>query len=119
VDVDRPLGLVEPRRLEVLVREVDPFPLRDLEGFHDLVVGHGLVVLGLADLLVADAAAVGLVHVMEVQAVLLHGTLHAHGDADEPEGDRAGPDRSHFQILHVLRQAQTTAGAHELEGSRA
>src|SRR4051794_2652152 len=82
--------------LEILVAHVDPLALLVLEGLHDLAVGDGPVLL-LADLLVADPASVRLVDVVEVQAAILDGAVHAHRYVDEPEGDRARPDRSGHQ----------------------
>jgi hypothetical protein len=74
LDVDRPLRRVQLGGLEVLVAQVDPLALLDLEGLDDLVVGDRLVVLGLADLAVADTAAVRLVDVVEMERVLLDGS---------------------------------------------
>ena len=74
-------------------RHVDVLALRVLERLHDLVVRDGLPLL-LADLLVADAASVLLVHVVEVEVLLVDRAVHPHGHVHEPEGDRAGPDRA-------------------------
>ena len=81
------------RRLEVLVVEADELALLDLERLHDLVVRDRLLLL-LADLLVADPAAVPLVDEVEVQVVLVDRAVHPHGHVDEAEGDRTGPDRA-------------------------
>src|SRR4029077_4187049 len=64
----------------------------ELEGLDDLVVVDRLAV-EIADLLVADAAVVGLVHEMELELVLVHGAEEPHRHRHEPEGDDAGPDR--------------------------
>ena len=78
--------------LEVLVGQVDELALRVLERLDDLVVRDRLV-LELADLLVADRPVVLLVHEVKLQLVLVHGAEDPHRQVDEPERDRAGPER--------------------------
>src|SRR5699024_2654404 len=59
-----------------------------------VVVGDLLTVLG-AEPLVADAPAVGPVHLAEVDVVVLRRGVQADGDVDEAEGDGPLPDGTH------------------------
>ena len=65
----------------------------ELVALDDLVVGDLLVLLR-ADLAVLDARAVGEVHLVEVDALGLGRRVDLDRDVDEPEGDRAVPDRA-------------------------
>jgi hypothetical protein len=71
----------------------DELALLDLERLDDLVVRHRLLFL-LADLAVADPAAVGLVEQVEVQVVLADRAEHLHRHGHEAEADRPAPDGS-------------------------
>src|SRR4029450_8363577 len=54
-----------------------------------------LVTVDRAHPLVADPAAVGLVQLVEAEALRLGGPIPPHGDGDQAEGDRSLPDRLH------------------------
>ena len=89
LDLDRPAAL-RLRGLEVLRLHVDELALLVLEGTRDLLVGDRLR-LGLADLLVADPAAVLPVDEVEVQRVLGDRRVHAHGRVHQAEADAPAP----------------------------
>src|SRR5436190_3255532 len=91
LELDRVLAL-DADRVEVLFLHVDDLALLVLERLDDLVVRDRLV-LELADLLIPDRAVVRRVHEMKPELVLVHGAEHAHGHVDQPEADRARPDR--------------------------
>src|SRR5205823_14159029 len=85
-----------------------------LEGLRGLLVGDRLA-LFLADLLVADRTLVLLVDVVEVELVLGDRAVDAHGHVDEPEADRAAPERSRHTLFlpepdAQKRQVLTRAG---------
>ena len=91
-DLDR-LKALGPRRLEVLLFHEDVFARLEFKGFDHLVVRNRLV-FELADLLVADGTLIAFVDEVKVQLVLGDRAVHPHGQIDEPEADRASPDRT-------------------------
>src|SRR6185295_17637188 len=108
LDVDRAVAL-PCRGLEVLVRQVDVLPLRDLVALDDLVVRDRLPLL-LADLVVADSRVVLLVEEVEADVPLVDRAVHADGHVDEAERDGAGPDRpGHEGVLPVSARGLTRA----------
>src|SRR4029450_5305647 len=80
--------------VQVLVLQWDVLPLRDLEPADDFVLGHRLTAF-LAHLLVADGRQVSPFEEVEAKLLRLGCAVHPHRDADQAEGDRAAPDRSH------------------------
>src|SRR5207248_3033340 len=104
LQVDRVLAL-DLDGLEVLVGQMDELSLRVFEGLDDLVVTDGLV-LQLADLLVADRPVVLLVDEVELQPVLVHGAVQPDGNVDEPERDRAAPERTRCHDSNLLGRLQ-------------
>ena len=109
------VGLVEADRVDLvgrhelhhvdlvvaLGRERLQLLLGEHHGVRAVVVGLGDVLVGddlaahLALALVADAAAVLLVHLVQGHVVALGGAVDLHRDVDQPEADGALPDGSH------------------------
>ena len=85
--------------LEVLVGEDDDLAVGQLEALGDVAV-LDLFAVDRADPLVLDAAAVGGVHLVEADVLVLGGGVQLHGDADESEGHGSAPDRSHAAPSH-------------------
>src|SRR5690606_25027205 len=84
----------DDRPVPVVVGLVDLAPLDDL-------AAH------LAAALVADASAVLVVHLVEAEVVALGGAVDGDRHVDQPEGDRALPDRAH---AHSSRARSTVTG---------
>ena len=80
--------------VEVLVVERHVTPLLDLEAADDLVGVDPFAVVT-PDLLVGDGCQVLLVEEVEAELLRLGGGEHPHAHADQAEGDRTAPDRSH------------------------
>jgi hypothetical protein len=87
------VGELDVEPVDVLLRQLDVAALLDLEPAHDLVRVDVLAGV-LAHLVVADRLQVALCEEVEAQLLRLGGRRHSHRDRDEPEGDRAAPDRS-------------------------
>ena len=88
--------LRRPRRQvgEVVVGEHDHLAVLGLVPLGDVVV-RDLLAVDRAEPPVADAAAVLAVHLPELHVVVLGGGVEPDGHVDEPERDRALPDRAH------------------------
>jgi hypothetical protein len=96
---------VEP--VEVFVLDRDVLAFLDLEAPDD-VVGINALARVLADLVVADRLEVVLVEKVEAQLLRLGRRVHADSHADEPERDRAAPDRSHrFLFTEAVSDGNT------------
>ena len=94
-DLHRLRGL-RAHRLEVVVGHHDVVALLVLVPAHEIGVLH-LLVAHAAVALVEDAALVFFVKKIEAQVVAANGREQLHGDRDESEVDRAGPNR----VCHV------------------
>src|SRR5262249_14769750 len=106
-DLDRPVSL-HTGRFEVLLLHHHELAALELERLGDLVVRDRLV-LELADLLVADRALVRLVNQVEAQLVLGDRAVQTNGHVDQPEADRAGPDRPWHSSVSYLRGSRENA----------
>src|SRR5262249_19107725 len=67
-------------------------------GFADLLVGD-LLVGPFDDAALADPGAVGFADLMQADVAPGHGAVEPHGYVEQPEADRAGPDRSRHQPI--------------------
>src|SRR6266540_2560351 len=97
LDLDR-LGAGHRQGVELLLGQGHVVVLLVLVALDDLGI-LDLFAVDRADALVADAAAVGLVELVEAEALLLGGAVHAHRDRHQPERDRALPDGLHAVLL--------------------
>jgi hypothetical protein len=79
---------------EVLVGQHDHLAARQFVALRDVAV-RDLFAVHLADALVANAAAVARVHLVEGNVTLLRRRIQLHGDRDQAEADRALPDAAH------------------------
>ena len=114
-DVDG-LRRVRAQVVELLRVHDHVVPLRHLEALLDLLLGDRLPG-GRRHLLVADPGPRVLLQLVEVDGVVMDGAVGLHGHVDQPEADRATPDRSsHPTALPAqgpvhARQACVTSGA--------
>ena len=84
----------ERQVLEVLVGEDDDLAVGQLVALGDVAV-LDLFAVDRADPLVLDPSAVGGVHLVEADVLVLGGGVQLHADADEAERHGPAPDRSH------------------------
>ncbi len=90
-------ALLRRERFEVFVREYDG-ALAVVEGLVDVGVVDDLAA-DLAASLIADAAAVGVMHLMEGDVMVLRRAVDLHRHVDQAERDGTTPDRSHPPIV--------------------
>ena len=90
---------------QVVVGEDDHLAVLGLVALGDVGV-RDLLAVDRADALVLDPPAVLGVHLPERHVVGLGGGVELHGHADQPEGDRALPDRTHAD-QYCLSRANT------------
>ena len=84
--------------VEVLVGEDDDLAVGQLVALGDVAV-LDLFAVDRADPLVLDPPAVGGVHLVEADVLVLGRGVQLHADADEAEGHGPAPDRSHAAPL--------------------
>ena len=92
LDVDQLRALARGGR-DLVLGELDEGAVGELVAHHDLVLGDLLVLLR-ADAAVLDPRAVLQVDLVEVDALGLGRREDLHRDGDQPEDDRAVPDRA-------------------------
>src|SRR3954453_3613393 len=92
LDVDR-ARLDRLEGLELAGVDEDVAVGGDLVALDEALVGH-LLAGRRVDALLGDAHAVLGIQLVEADGLALDGAVELDGDGDEPEGDRAGPDRA-------------------------
>ena len=92
--------------VEVLVGEDDDLAVGQLVALGDVAV-LDLFAVDRADPLVLDPAAVGGVHLVEADVLVLGGRVQLHADADQAERHGPAPDRSHAALFLHRRGTAT------------
>src|SRR4051794_34479158 len=115
LDVDR-AGLARRGRGELLVAEHDLAPVVELVAVADVLEADLLVLLR-AEAPGLDRRSVLLVQLPEVQVLVAHRAEQLDGDVDEPEAQRAAPQRSRHQSCPPPERLASSAAIRSDESS--